>query len=215
MSSIKWWDLINKMRILSMHVLHKKEGKAIFLSSAYAIDFVGYLKKGLVRDSLKFGARTTVSKMKKGELIRLEVEEPDNTDVYAHINDQNIATVVICDKEYPESAALKILHELQNNFLSLYNPDMFKQYSEDQEIKFPSINDMIKKYQDPKEADKLIKIESDLEEIQTALHKTMADLMDRGERLDDLMKQSEDISGMAYTFYSKSKAANQKCCSLY
>ena len=61
----------------------------------------------------------------------------------------------------------------------------------------------------------IIKIENDLTEIQTALHKTMNDLMDRGEKLDDLMKQSEDISGMAYNFYSKAKQSNQKCCSLY
>lgn len=47
---------------------------------------------------------------------------------------------------------------------------------------------MLKKFQDPKEADKLMKIESDLDEIQNMLTKTMNDLMDRGENLDDLMK---------------------------
>lgn len=33
------------------------------------------------------------------------------------------------------------------------------------------------------------------------LNKTMADLLDRGENLDELMKNSEDISNMAYNFY--------------
>lgn len=33
------------------------------------------------------------------------------------------------------------------------------------------------------------------------LNKTMADLLDRGENLDVLMKNSEDISNMAYNFY--------------
>ena len=203
------------MRILSMHILHKRPHKPIFLKNSYQLDFVGILKRTFVKQSLNFGARTTINKMNKGEMIRLELEEQEDTIIYAHINDKNIATVVICDKLYPESAALKIMLEMENTFLSIYSPDLFNQYSEDQEIKFPQLDAMIVKYQDPKEADKLIKIESDLTEIQTALHKTMNDLMDRGEKLDDLMKQSEDISGMAYNFYSKAKQSNQKCCSLY
>lgn len=198
-----------------MHILHKRPQKSIFLRSAYALDFVAYLKRRFVQQSLNFGARTTINKIHKGEMIRLELEEQPDAFIYAHINDKGIGTVIVCDKDYPESAALKILLELENRFLAIYSPELFGQYAEDQEMKFPEMDAMIKKYQDPKEADKLIKIEQDLGEIQTALHKTMNDLMDRGEKLDDLMKQSEDISGMAYTFYTKSKESNQKCCSLY
>lgn len=43
----------------------------------------------------------------------------------------------------------------------------------------------------------------------------MGDLLERGENLDDLMKESEDISNMAYNFYEKSKETNKKCCSIY
>lgn len=43
---------------------------------------------------------------------------------------------------------------------------------------------MIKQFQDPKEADKLMKIESDLDEIQNMLTKTLNDLMERGESVD-------------------------------
>lgn len=44
------------------------------------------------------------------------------------------------------------------------------------------------------------------------LTKTMSDLLERGENLDELMKNSEDISNMAFSFYQNSKRANQKCC---
>ena len=203
------------MRILSIHVLHKRPQKSIFLKTVYALDFVAYLKRKFVRESLNFAARTTVTKIHKGEMIRVEMEEQPDTFIYAHINDKNIGTVIIADKDYPESAALKILLEVENKFLAMYTPNLLEQYSEDQDMKFPELDAMIQKYQDPKEADKLIKIEQDLGEIQHALHKTMNDLMDRGEKLDDLLKQSEDISGLAYNFYSKAKESNQKCCSLY
>lgn len=61
----------------------------------------------------------------------------------------------------------------------------------------------------------MLKIENELDEIQEMLTKTMDELLDRGENLDDMMKDSEDISNMAYNFYEKSKEANKKCCSIY
>jgi synaptobrevin family protein YKT6 len=198
-----------------MHILHKRDQNSIFLCSRFAIDFVGYFKQGKVKEFLFFGARTTINKLKRGETVRLDLEELEDTIVFAHINESNIATVVICDKEYPESAAVKILLEMQKKFLDLYTPSILENYKSDQEMKFPELDSMIVKYQDPKEADKLMKIEKELVEIQGMLHKTMNDLLDRGEKLDDLVKQSEDISYTAKQFYSNAKKTNQKCCSLY
>ena len=104
---------------------------------------------------------------------------------------------------------------MNSKFSALYKLENLQQYNSDQNLKFPELDQMIKKYQDPKEADKLMKIESELDEIQDMLTKTMADLLDRGEKLDDLMKDSEYISNTAFNFYQKSKEANNKCCSLY
>jgi len=198
-----------------MHILHKRDEKSIFLCSNYALDFINFLKRNQVKGFLNFGARTTINKLRKGETIRLDLPEMEDTIIFAHINESNIATVVVCDKEYPENAAVKILLEMQKKFLELYQPSLLENYTGDQEMKFPELGVMITKYQDPKEADKLMKIESELAEIQKMLHKTMNDLLDRGEKLDDLLEQSKDISYTAKQFYSNAKKTNQKCCSLY
>ena len=203
------------MRIISMHILYKREPKPIFLKSAYALGFVNVMKRYFAKDPLNFAARTCISKIKREETVKVQIQEVDNALLYAHINHEGICTVIICDEEYPESAAKKVLLQMQKSFLELYSPEVFTQYETDQEMKYVELDNMIKKYQDPKEADKLIKIESELNEIQGMLTKTMEDLMDRGEKLDDLMKQSDDISNMAYNFYDKSKKANKKCCSIY
>lgn len=39
--------------------------------------------------------------------------------------------------------------------------------------------------------------------------------MKRGEKLEDLMEKSEDISKVSLDFYKKAKSANKSCCSLY
>ena len=80
---------------------------------------------------------------------------------------------------------------------------------------FPELDEMIKRFQDPKEADKLMMIEKELDEIQTMLTKTLNDLLERGEKLSELAKVSEDINETSYNFLQKSKKANSKCCSLY
>ena len=104
------------MRILSMHIILKRGEKSIFLKSSYSIDFVGMLKKRFVKEHLNFGSRTTINKLHKGETVRLDLPELENTIIFAHINDQNIGTVILCDGEYPESAAVKILLEMQKKF---------------------------------------------------------------------------------------------------
>eukprot|EP00330_Aristerostoma_sp_ATCC50986_P004639 CAMPEP_0114582806 /NCGR_PEP_ID=MMETSP0125-20121206/6688_1 /TAXON_ID=485358 ORGANISM="Aristerostoma sp., Strain ATCC 50986" /NCGR_SAMPLE_ID=MMETSP0125 /ASSEMBLY_ACC=CAM_ASM_000245 /LENGTH=74 /DNA_ID=CAMNT_0001775929 /DNA_START=451 /DNA_END=675 /DNA_ORIENTATION=- len=74
---------------------------------------------------------------------------------------------------------------------------------------------MIKKYQDPKEADKLLKLQSQLEEVNKIMTKNLDDILARGETLESLMSKSKDVSSVSYNFYKKAKQTNKKCCSLY
>ena len=80
---------------------------------------------------------------------------------------------------------------------------------------FAELDEMIKRFQDPKEDDKLMLIQKEFDEIEVMLTKTLKDLMERGEKLEDIAKMSEDISETSYNFYSICKRKNNKCCSLY
>ena len=203
------------MKILSMHILYKGPSKPVMLKTAFELGFINFVKRQMAQGPLKFAARTCASKINRNETVKVELTEVENACLYAHVNGDGICSIIITDMEYPESAAKRVLLEMQKGFLNLYSVDLIKQYDTDQDMKYPQLDEMIKKYQDPKQADKLIKIESELNEIQGMLTKTMEDLLDRGEKLDDLMKQSDDISSTAYNFYSKTKDANKKCCSIY
>jgi len=63
----------------------------------------------------------------------------------------------------------------------------------------------LKKWQDPTEADKLMKIEKELMEVKDIVHKNIADLLKRGENLDNLMAKSKDLSTVSVDFYKKAK----------
>eukprot|EP00850_Spirogloea_muscicola_P025584 SM003579S13198 [mRNA] locus=s3579:430:1424:- [translate_table: standard] len=75
----------------------------------------------------------------------------------------------------------------------------------------PFLNDALVKYQDPTEADKLLKIQRDLDETKVILHKTIDSVLARGEKLDTLVDKSTDLSMASQLFYKQAKKTNQ-CC---
>ena len=64
------------------------------------------------------------------------------------------------------------------------------------------------------EADKLLRIERELQEVQDIVHKNLEDLLKRGEAMDDLMVKSKDLSTASHDFYKKAKKANSRCCNI-
>uniref|UniRef100_A0A0E0CDB6 V-SNARE coiled-coil homology domain-containing protein n=1 Tax=Oryza meridionalis TaxID=40149 RepID=A0A0E0CDB6_9ORYZ len=66
---------------------------------------------------------------------------------------------------------------------------------------------------DPAEADKLLKIQRDLDETKIILHKTIDSVLSRGERLDSLVEKSSDLSAASQMFYKQAKKTNS-CCTI-
>ena len=198
-----------------MHIMLKRDAKSLFLKSVFDVDFIGFLKKKFAKEHLVFGARTTINRVEKGQSVKLELPELENLIVWAYIDQNNISSVIITDKDYPESAVKIGLKKLVKEFYETFPKFDESSVEKDLDLKMPQLDVLIKKFQDPKEADKLLKVEADLDEIHVILQKTLKDMLNRGESLDELMKQSDDISTLAHQFHANAKASNQKCCSIY
>jgi synaptobrevin family protein YKT6 len=65
--------------------------------------------------------------------------------------------------------------------------------------------------QDPVQADTLSKIQQDLDETKIILHKTIESVLDRGEKLDQLVDKSNDLSLASQMFYKQARKTNS-CC---
>ena len=59
------------------------------------------------------------------------------------------------------------------------------------------------KYQDPQQADSIMKIQKELDETKIVLHKTIESVLQRGEKIDDLVAKSDGLSAQSKMFYSK------------
>lgn len=82
----------------------------------------------------------------------------------------------------------------------------------DSEDALPILETAIQAYQDPAAADKLSKIQRDLDETKIILHKTIESVLERGEKLDQLVDKSADLSMASQLFYKQARKANS-CCS--
>ncbi len=75
----------------------------------------------------------------------------------------------------------------------------------DQELPYKNLEEFLKNWQDPAEADKVYKIKTDLAEVKDIMHNNMNDLIERGETLEVMMEKSKDLSKMSTDFYKKAK----------
>jgi synaptobrevin homolog YKT6 len=74
--------------------------------------------------------------------------------------------VIICDQEYPVRPAFSLLTKLLDEFDSKY-PE--SSYSNPSSISFPEVNTYLQKYQDPKQADTIMKVQQELDETKIVL----------------------------------------------
>ena len=68
-------------------------------------------------------------------------------------------------------------------------------------------------YQDPAKVDKVMKLHNQLNETKDILYKTIDKVLERGEKLDDLVDRSASLSQQSKLFYKQAKKTNA-CCAV-
>jgi synaptobrevin homolog YKT6 len=91
-----------------------------------------------------------------------------------------------------------------DEFLAKYPRPTFA--NSNPKLVFPELKEYIVKYQDPQQADSILKIQKELDETKIVLHKTIESVLQRGEKIDDLVAKSDGLSAQSKMFYSKSLA---------
>lgn len=104
---------------------------------------------------------------------RLDVEEGDYT-LHAYARSEGICAMIISDKEYPALVAHQLLSKIADEFLSAHPKASFASPSTTpNSLLLPALKEYIAKYQDPQQADSIMKIQRELDETKIVLHKTI------------------------------------------
>ena len=80
-------------------------------------------------------------------------------------------------------------------------------------IVWAPLEEALTKYQDPASADQIMKIQKNLDETRDVLHGTIESVLQRGEKLEDLVERSGELSAQSKLFYKQAKRANS-CCAV-
>ena len=90
--------------------------------------------------------------------------------------------------------------QISEQFMAAHSEQAWKSTST--ELGLNGLDETIRKYQDPHEADSIMKIQRDLDETKIILHKTIDGVLERGVKLDNLVEKSTDLSAQSKMYVS-------------
>ena len=173
------------MKIYSIFLYknNKVVDKYLDVSEAY------FFYRNSLRDFLEFGSDVIIKRIGKNKLESIVYEDKLS---YAY-KTKDIGVVVITSIDYVKRIIGNLILDIM----------------EDGKINL----EKVEKYKNPKENDLILKTKKELDQTVTEMHKTIGQILDRGEKIDNLIEKSSNLNYQSKLFYKKSKKLND-CCSL-
>lgn len=110
-----------------------------------------------------------------------------------------IVGIVITEAGYSAPAAHSLLNKVLKQFVIDHPRPTWA--NSNPTFNEPSWMKLMKEYDEPEKADDLTKIQDELKETKAVLHKTIESVLARGEKLDDLVAKSDQLSFASRGFY--------------
>lgn len=129
---------------------------------------------------------------------------------YVHSLNNGLCIVLVTDEEYPSRVAFNVLHYVVTEFEKEKFWDLEKDFGLDK-LYLDRIKSIVEKYQDPVQTDKILQVKKNLDETKTILVKSIDSLLERGEKLEDLVAKTNELSSGAKDLY-KVAYDNNRCC---
>uniref|UniRef100_A0A3B3R7P2 YKT6 v-SNARE homolog n=2 Tax=Paramormyrops kingsleyae TaxID=1676925 RepID=A0A3B3R7P2_9TELE len=197
------------MKLFSLSILYKDTGKAVLLKAAYDLSSFGFFQKSSVQEFMTFTSALVVERSSHGS--RASVTEQEYL-CHVYVRNDCLSGVVIADSEYPQRVSFTLLDKVLDEFTTQVDSLDWPTGSPDT-IRYAALDSYLAKYQNPREADALTKVQAELDETKVILNKTMDSLLERGEKLDDLVAKSEHLGSQSKAFYKTAKKHNS-CCKM-
>ena len=203
------------MKIYYIGILKPIQNKeAVELSKATELSQFSYFERTGVAQFMTFMAETVSSRTEKGQ--RQSIEE-GNYVGHVYMRSEGLAGVLVTDKEYPVRAAYTLLNKVLDEYIMTFPPMRWNgivsksDLSGISQLRFNELETYIRLYQDPSQADAIMRVQQELDETKIILHKTIESVLQRGERLDSLVDKSEALSTSSRMFYKSARKTNS-CC---
>lgn len=197
-------------KLFSLLVLYKNEnGSAHVLKAAYDLSSFSFFQRGSVQEFITFTSKILAERT--AAMSRQSVKEAEYM-CHCYVRSDNLVGVCLSDHDYPHRVAHSLISKMLDDFAGQIARSEWTSGMEVQGFN-GSLDIYMKKYQQPETADPMTKVQNELDETKIILHNTIAAVLDRGEKLDDLVAKSEGLSLQSKTFYKTAKKTNSCCAS--
>ena len=194
-------------KLFALLVLYKGENSAHILKAAYDLASFGYFQRSSIQEFISFTSKILSERTTIGE--RQSVKEGEYM-CHAYVRSDSLVGLCVSDQEYPNRVAHTLLTKILEDFTSQVPRSAWTEGKEVTGFSGP-LDVHLKKYQNPAEADPMMKVQTELDETKIILHNTIEAVLSRGEKLDDLVDKSEELSSQSKTFYKTARKTNS-CC---
>jgi synaptobrevin family protein YKT6 len=217
------------MKLFALLVLYKGDPAAHVLKGAYDLSSFSFFQRGSVQggfNSLSLSGPSLHLLFLMTEFItftskilaertsiasRQSVKEAEYM-CHIYVRSDSLVGVCLSDHEYPNRVAHTLITKILDDFTAQVPRSQWPAGTEVAGFSGP-LDVHLKKYQDPNSADPMTKVQNELDETKIILHNTIQAVLERGEKLDDLVEKSEGLSLQSKTFYKTAKKTNSCCAS--
>ncbi|KFY75852.1 hypothetical protein V498_09885 [Pseudogymnoascus sp. VKM F-4517 (FW-2822)] len=198
------------MKLFYIGIFKNAEKPAHELVSAKDASTFSFWERSTVSEFMTFFSKTVAESKDAAPGKRQEIYEgPYKFHSLGH--NTGIVGIIMSDHEYPLLVAQSLLNKVLDEFTAKYPRSTWS--NSNPTLEFPDLTSYLAKYQDPQQADNIMKIQKELDETKVILHKTIESVLERGEKIDDLVAKSQGLSDTSRMFYTKAKQQNS-CCVL-
>lgn len=194
-------------KLFALLILYKGESAAHILKAAYDLASFGYFQRSSIQEFISFTSKILSERTTIGE--RQSVKEGEYM-CHAYVRSDSLVGLCVSDQEYPNRVAHTLLTKILEDFTGQVPRSLWTEGKEVTGFSGP-LDVHLKKFQNPAEADPMMKVQSELDETKIILHNTIEAVLSRGEKLDDLVDKSEGLSLQSKAFYKTAKKTNS-CC---
>ncbi|WEW59185.1 palmitoyltransferase [Emydomyces testavorans] len=203
------------MKIFYIGILRNESRPAVELCREIDLSSFSRFTRDSYAEFMTLFSKTVAERTRPGQ--RQDIEEKSYT-FHAYARSEGVAAIIISDADYPALVAHQLLSKLLDDFLAQYprtafidKPAAAAAGPQGALLAFAPLKEYIVKYQDPSQADSIMKIQKELDETKIVLHKTIESVLERGEKIDSLVAKSDGLSAQSKMFYGQAKKQNS-CC---
>ncbi|KAK0417793.1 hypothetical protein QR680_013214 [Steinernema hermaphroditum] len=200
------------MKVYGIMVFHKEtsaDKKVKLMKSAFDLSSFSFFQRNSVKEFMEFTGKLLVER--NNVPSRSSMQENEYF-CHTYIRQDGLSGVCVTDGEYQKRVAFTMLTKVLDDFSQKVHSVQWAQIKSEKDCTYVGLPELLTKWQNPREADAMTRVQEEVEETKIVLHNTIQSVLDRGEKLDDLVKASEGLSDQSKMFYTQARKMN-KCCS--